>query len=191
MQKSSSNCGPSACTTTKRSTGSSGNGKAVTAHTCGRRWGGKENGPNPTDRAKPGMKDHVLVDGRGVPLSLVVSAANVNDHIALPELLNNHAVVRPRPTCAEPQHICLDAAFDNEPTRQTLCREYYVSHIAPKGGRPEDSPQHPGGQARRWVVERTHAWFDRFRRLVVNWEKTTESRYAFLCLASALIAYRI
>ena len=64
-------------------------------------------------------------------------------------------------------------------------------HIAPKGGRPEDAPLHPGGQARRWVVERTHAWFDRFRRLVVNWEKTTESRYAFLCLASALMAYRL
>lgn len=137
------------------------------------------------------MKDHVLVDGRGVPLSLVVTPANVNDHLALPELLNNHALVRPRPSRANPQHICLDAAFDNEPTRQTLCRDYYIAHIAPKAGRIDDVPLHPGGQARRWVVERTHAWFDRFRRLVVNWEKTTESRYAFLCLASALIAFRI
>jgi len=137
------------------------------------------------------MKAHGLVDGRGVPLSVVVTAANLNDHIALPELLKNHAVARPRPTWAEPQHLCLDAAFDNEPTRQTLCREYYVPHIAPKGGRPEDAPQHPGGQARRWFVERTHAWLDRFRRRVVNGEKTTESRDAFLCLASAFIAYRI
>lgn len=163
----------------------------MTALTCARRWGEKDNGPNPTDRAKPGLKDHVLVDGRGVPLSLVVTAANVNDHLVLPELLNNHAVVRPCPTGAAPQNICLDAAFDNAPTRQTLCREYYVAHIAPKGGRPEAAPPQPGGQARRWVVERTQAWFDRFRRLVVNWEKTTESRYAFLCLASALMTYRI
>ena len=136
------------------------------------------------------MKDHVLVDGRGVPVSVVVTAANVNDHLALPELLTNHAVVRQRPTAAAPQHICLDAAYDNEPTRSLLCREYYVPHIAPTRGRPDDAPLHPGGQARRWVVERTHAWFDRFRRLVVNWEKTPESRYAFLCLASALMAYR-
>jgi putative transposase len=111
--------------------------------------GGKENGPNPTDRAKPGMKDHVLVDGRGVPLSVAVTAANINDHIALPELLKNYAVVRPRPTYAKPQHICLDAAFDNELARQTVCREYHVPHIAPKGGRPEDTPQHSGGQAHR------------------------------------------
>lgn len=152
--------------------------------------GGPDNGPNPTDRAKPGMKDHVLVDQRGVPLSVVVTEANLNDHRALPELLTTHAVVRPQPSAAAPQNICLDAAYDNEPTRATLCRASYTGHIAPIGGRPSDAPAHPGGQARRWVVERTHAWLDRFRRLVTNWEKSTESRYAFLCLACALIAYR-
>ena len=158
---------------------------------CARRWGGKDNGPNPTDRAKPGMKDHLLVDERGVPLSAVVSAANVNDHVALPDLLANPIIVRQQPSYNDPQNLCLDAAFDNETTRQRLSREYYVAHIAPKTGRADEAPLHPGGQARRWVVERTHAWLDRFRRLVVNWEKTTESRYAFLCLACALIAYRI
>ena len=152
--------------------------------------GGPDNGPNPTERAKPGMKDQLLVARRGVPLAAVVTAANVNDHVALPELLANHIVVRPQPTAALPQNLCLDAAFDNETTRQTLCREYYPGHIAPKGGRPDDAPIHPGGQARRWVVERTHAWLDRFRRLVTNWEKSKESRYAFLCLACAIIAFR-
>ena len=157
---------------------------------CVRRWGEKDNGPNPTDRAKPGMKDHLLVDGRGVPLSAVVTAANVNDHVALPDLLANPIIVRQPPSRNDLQHLCLDAAFDNETTRRRLSREYYMAHIAPKSGRADDGPPHEGGQARRWVVERTHAWLDRFRRLVVNWEKTTESRYAFLCLACALIAYR-
>jgi putative transposase len=161
------------------------------AHMCDHRLGEKNNGPNPTDRSKPGMKDHILVDDRGIPLSIFVTAANVNDHTVLPDLIENYAVVRPMPSVSKPQHICLDAAFDNEPTRWTLCREFYFPHIAPKGGRPDDAPHHPGGRAHRWVVERTHAWFDRFRRLVVNWEKSVESRYAFLCLASALIAYRI
>ena len=157
---------------------------------CARHWGGKDNGPNPTDRAKPGMNDHLLVDERGVPLSAIVTAANVNDHVALPDLLTNPIIVRPRASRNHPQHLCLDAAFDNETTRQRLSRDDYVAHIAPKSGRADDAPARQGGQARRWVVERTHAWLDRFRRLVVNWEKTTESRYAFLCLACALIAYR-
>jgi putative transposase len=152
--------------------------------------GGPDNGPNPTDRSKPGMKDELLVDGRGVPLAVITTPANVNDHIALPDLLANPVVVRPQPTAAKPQNLCLDAAFDNEPTRTTLCRENYLGHIAPKGGRPDAAPHHEGGQARRWVVERAHAWLDRFRRLVTNWEKTTESRYAFLCLACAVIAFR-
>ena len=70
------------------------------------------------------------------------------------------------------------------------CTQRYLGHIAPKGGRPPEGMVHPGGQARRWKVERTHAWHDRFRRLVVNWEYTPASRYAFMCLANALIAYR-
>src|SRR5262249_45823171 len=97
MRKSSRNSGPNACATRNRSTESSGNGKAGTALTCGRRWGGKENGPHPTDRAKPGMKAHGLVDGRGVPLRVVVTAANLNDHIALPELLKRPGRRAPAP----------------------------------------------------------------------------------------------
>ena len=85
----------------------------------------------------------------------------------------------------------LDAAFDHESVRKILLLENYQGHIAPKKGRDEDAPLHPGGKARRWVVERLHSWHDRFRRLVNNWEKKVERRYAFICLANALIAYRI
>jgi putative transposase len=153
--------------------------------------GGKECGPNPTDRAKPGVKDHILCDGRGVPLSVVVTAANVNDSPTLAALLNNCAVVRPPSSTLEPQHLCLDAAYDNAPAHRVVLVENYEGHIAPKRGRDHTLPRHESGKARRWIVEVVHAWHDRFRRLVVNWEKTTESRYAFLCLANALIAYRM
>ena len=167
-----------------------GSGKLVTALTCARRWGEKECGPNPTDRAKAGVKDHLLSDGRGVPLSVVVTAANVNDGPLLQALLDNQAVVRPVPTSAAPQHLCLDAAYDNAPAHKVVLRENYTGHVAPKHGRDQSLPLHPGGKARRWVVEGLHAWHDRFRRLVNNWEKKLERRYAFICLANALIAYR-
>jgi len=157
----------------------------------GRQRGGKECGPNPTDRAKPGVKDHILCDGRGVPLSVVVTAANVNDAPMLSSLLNNYAVVRPPSASLKPQHLGLDAAYDNAPAHRVLLTENYQGHIAPRGGRDETLERHESGQARRWVVEVVHAWHDRFRRLAVNWEKTIESRYAFLCLANALIAYRM
>jgi len=181
---------PGVCTSMTRGMALSGSGKRVMALTCGHRKGEKECGPNPTDRSKPGIKDHLLVDGRGVPLSILVTAANVNDGPMLRELINNCAVVRPRPTSKEPQHLCLDAAYDNAAAQRVVLVECYRGHIAPRGGRDESVARHESGQARRWVVERTHAWHDRFRRLVVNWEKSMKSRTAFLWLASALIAYR-
>jgi putative transposase len=152
--------------------------------------GEKEAGPNPTDRANPGYKDHLLIDGRGVPLSLVSTAATGNEGPTLSLVLNSLPIVRPQPDHTHPHHLCLAAAFDNAPARQVVLIERYTGHIAPKGGKPADAVVHPGGQAWRWKVERTHAWHDRFRRLVVNWEQTLASRYAFLCLANALIAYR-
>jgi transposase len=173
-----------------RKKASNGLGNLLMAPTYGRQRGGKDNGPNPTDRAKPGVKDHLLTDGRGVPLSVVVTAANVNDGPMLPALVNNYAVVRPPPSSKQVQHLCLDAAFDNASGHRVVMEENYQGHIAARKGRDESVALHPGGKARRWVVERTHAWHDRFRRLVVNWEKSIESRYAFLCLANALIAYR-
>jgi len=176
---------------TKANTASIGPGSPPTGPLYGLRRGEKEAGPNPTDRAKPGYKDHLLVDGRGVPLSLVSTAANVNDGPVLSLVLTSLPIVRPQPTQEQPHHLCLDAAFDNAPAREVILGERYTGHIAPKKKRAADVVLHPGGQARRWKVERTHAWHDRFRRLVVNWEHTLASRYAFLCLANALIAYRM
>src|SRR4029077_5931214 len=122
--------------------------------------------PNPTDRGKPGSKDPLLVDGRGGPGSMGAPPANVNDGPMLAPLLHNPPIVRPQPTRHSPHHLGLDAAFDNAPARQVILQERYRGHIAPKGGRSDDSSPSPGGQARRWKVERTHAWHDQFRRLV-------------------------
>jgi hypothetical protein len=85
--------------------------------------GEKEAGPNPTDRAKPGYKDHLLIDGRGVPLSVVSTAANVNEGPVLSLVLNSFPVVRPQPDRAHPHHLCLDAAFANAPARKVLLLE--------------------------------------------------------------------
>ena len=48
--------------------------------------GGDLTGPNPTDRAKPGSKYHVAVDGDGVPVACVATAANVNDTVVFERL---------------------------------------------------------------------------------------------------------
>src|SRR6187549_1111974 len=41
--------------------------------------GGAATGPNPTDRGKPGSKRHLVVDRQGIPLAVLLTAANVHD----------------------------------------------------------------------------------------------------------------
>ena len=48
----------------------------------------------------------------------------------------------------------------------------------------------PGWKARRWVVERTHSWLNRYRKLLVSFEKSEASYVALLSLAAALICWR-
>src|SRR4030095_13726113 len=105
---------------------STGNGKPPMGPTSGLRGGEKEAGPYPTDRGKPGYKDHLLVDGRGVPVSMVATAANVNDSPMLSTLLTNAPIVRPQPTVSHPHHLCLDAAFDHAPARRIVLEEKYI-----------------------------------------------------------------
>ncbi|HID56164.1 TPA: hypothetical protein EYP37_06520 [Candidatus Poribacteria bacterium] len=48
----------------------------------------------------------------------------------------------------------------------------------------------PGYRAKRWVVGRTHSWLNRFRRLVIRWEKKVENYLAMLHFACAWITFR-
>jgi transposase len=48
----------------------------------------------------------------------------------------------------------------------------------------------PGYRARRWVVERTHSWMNRFRRLLIRWEKKVDNFLAMIHIACAYICMR-
>ena len=60
-------------------------------------------GPNPTDRGKPGTKQHILVEQDGGPLGAVLAPANVNDHLLLEATIEAIVLERPQPTEAAPQ----------------------------------------------------------------------------------------
>lgn len=68
-------------------------------------------GPNPTDRGKNGSKRHLLVDGRGVPLSLVVTGANAHDVTQIEAALVSCMVKRPAPKQRRSKHLCADAGY--------------------------------------------------------------------------------
>ena len=153
-------------------------------------------GKNPTDRAKMGTKRSMLTDGAGIPLAVAIEGANRHDSRLLVATLDGLVVARPAPEGEEDspeQHLCLDAAYDSEPVRQELEARSYEPHISPaeekKRSERKRARQHPGGRARRWVVERTHSWLKRSRRLLVRWEKKTENYLGFIHLACAQLIF--
>ena len=146
-------------------------------------------GRNPTDRGKAGSKRHLLTDGRGVPLAVVLSGANRHDMKKLAQLLDAVVVEKPDPKQLE-QHLCLDRGYDYSSCRQEAETRGYIPHIPKKDApipAPTDSFRHP---PRRWVVEVGHSWFNRFRRLLIRWEKQPERYLGFIQLAACLILYR-
>jgi putative transposase len=120
-----------------------------------------------------------------VPLGVEISGANTHDIKLLEATLDSIPVKRPKPARRKKQHLCLDKGYDSEKARHTLRRRHYTPHIKHRGDEAHDLKTKPGYRARRWVVERTHSWTNRFRRLLVRWEKKASNYLAFLHLSFA------
>jgi putative transposase len=152
--------------------------------------GGEATGPNPVDRAKSGTKRSLLTDGLGVPLAIVVAGANRHDMKLTKATLESIIVERPEVTLEKPQHLCADKGY-GYPDVDTIVAEWgYTAHISRRGEDTQQRQQIPGYRARRWVVERTHSWMNRFRRLLIRWEKKVANYLALLHFACAWIAFR-
>jgi putative transposase len=85
--------------------------------------------------------------------------------------------------------LCLDKGYDYADVRQAVADYGYTAHIPVKGQDPKQRQRIPGYRARRWVVERTHSWMNRFRRLLIRWEKKPENYLAMIHFACAYITY--
>lgn len=149
---------------------------------------GKKTGKNPTDRGKLGVKRSVITDQRGVPLGIAIDGANAHDVKLLRATLQSMPLRRPKCRGSNKQHLCLDKGYFGQPS-ETLARRFgYVPHIPPKG---QVAPRRrPGQRARRWVVEGSHSWANRARRLLVRWEKKAENYLAFVHVQFAYIALK-
>ncbi len=152
--------------------------------------GGEATGPNPVDRAKSGTKRSLLTDGRGVPLGLSVAGSNRHDMKLTKSTLESTIVDRPPVTEEKPQHLCADKGYDY-PQVDTIVDEWgYTGHISRRGEDTQQRQQIPGYRSRRWVVERTHSWMNRFRALLIRWEKKAANYLALLHFACAWISFR-
>jgi putative transposase len=151
---------------------------------------GKKTGRNPTDRGKSGVKRSLLTEGHGVPIGLEVDGANRHDRKLVRPTLHSVVVARPEPTQDQPQGMCLDAGYDYDEVYATLQEFGFTAHVRPREEEAKAIKWEAGFKARRWVVERAHSWMNRFRRLLIRWDKKPENYLAFLHFACGLIAFR-
>ncbi len=130
------------------------------------------------------------MDGRGVPLSIIVTAANVNDGNCFDALPSAIAVKRPCPPQRRSKHLCADAGDRSAANFLLIDRHGYIAHVAGRHQQVQAKQRDPKKKARRWVVQVCHSWFNRFRKLLVRYEKLERSYLALTHLAAAIIAFR-
>ncbi len=166
-------------------------------------------GNNPTDRSKLGRtKRHILTDKNGIPLSVVISSANAHDIKLVTDVVDNIVIKRPAFKTKKTgrrgrklQHLCLDKAYNSEQEEQELIKRGYVLHIPQKRKRDETE----GGEvkvitqrrsnrkkysAKRWVIERTNSWHNRFRKLFTRYEKKAKNYLGLVQLSCCMIIFR-
>ena len=125
-----------------------------------------------------------------MPIGLAVEGANRHDFKMVRETLESLPVQRPAPTPALPQGMCLDKGYDYDEVRDLLAEFGFTAHIRARGEEAKALQQDAGFRARRWVVERTHSWMNRFRRVLIRWDKKVCNYLGFLHLACAYITYK-
>ena len=125
-----------------------------------------------------------------MPIGLAVAGATRPDMKLGRETVESIPVDRPKPTPEQPQGLCRDKGYDYEEVRETGRELGFTAHMRSRGEEAQALKRAAGFRARRWVVERTHSWMNRFRRVLIRWDKAAENYLAFLHFACALIAFR-
>jgi transposase len=127
-----------------------------------------------------------VVDRAGLPLATLLSGANRHDSMLFEELLD--AIPSTKTPAGQrrkrPAKLHADKGYDYPRCRAALHRRHIRIRIARKG---IDSSLRLGRH--RWVVERTLAWLNRFRRLTVRYERRADIHHAFLTLGCCLICF--
>jgi len=90
------------------------------------------------------------------------------------------------------QHLCLDKAYNSKTVKQAIIKRGYVPHIPYKRNRGQKTEvvcqkKHPSAKNKRWVVERTNSWHNRFRKLFTRYEKKVGNYLGLVQLSCSII----
>ena len=132
--------------------------------------------------------------------------ADVVDNVVIRRPSSKYRNKRIRIRRQQQQHLCLDKGYNSENEEQELIKRGYVLHIHPKIKRDEKEEEHEirmeiqqqqqsclnrkKYSAKRWVVERTNSWHNRFRKLFTRYEKKSENYLGLVQFSCCIIIYR-
>ncbi|WP_406144274.1 IS5 family transposase [Streptomyces sp. NBC_01012] len=141
--------------------------------------GGGRTGPSRVDRGRTGSKHHLISDGHGAPLAVILTGGNRNDVTQLMPLIDAIPPVRGRVghPRRKPDSLFADRGYDHDIYRDQVHQRRIVPASARRG-------------TYRWVVERSFAWLHGFKRLRIRWERRADIHEAFRELACCLITHR-
>ncbi|MFE9565970.1 transposase [Streptomyces sp. NPDC006487] len=125
--------------------------------------GGADTGPSPLDRRQTGGKHRLICDGRGTPLKVIMTAANVNDVTQTLALVDGIPPVAGRPgrPRRRPEALRGDEGYDSN--RDELRKRWILPIISRRR-----TPDIKGLGKLRYVVEKTFALLHQFKRLAVR-----------------------
>lgn len=105
-------------------------------------------------------------------------------------MLDAIAVKRPAPKQRRSKHLCADAGYHGKKAMAIILAHGYIAHVDSRKREAEQKKKDPKKKARRWVVEACHGWFNRFRKLLVRYEKLEHTFVALNHLAAPILTLR-
>jgi len=155
------------------------------------------------DRSKLGTKRQILTDKKGIPLSAAISSASTHDIKLVTDVIDNSIIKRTfvsdKPKGMRRRryhHLCLDRAYQSKSIEREIIKRGYVPHIPYKRKRGQvkkentNKKRYSPSKNKRWVVERTNSWHNRFRKLFTRYEKKAKNYLGLVHLSCSIIIYR-
>ena len=129
----------------------------------------------------------MLTEASGIPLAIEIAGANVNDFRLTRQTFESIKVNKPSD---EKSNACMDKGYDYDEVREIIKEFGFIAHIKARGEEAKELKKNAKKKARRWVVERTNSWLNRFRGILIRWCKKAENYLAMLQFACGIITWR-
>jgi putative transposase len=155
------------------------------------RRGGEVTGPNPVDRKKGGVKRSMMVEGNGLPLSVVIASANTPDADMTEETIRRS--LKPA-TGFNGTYFLIDRGYRGQDVRDVVEKNGF-SYVPPERNNGDayilaEAEATISLRKRRWLVERSHSWLNQYRGLLVRYGRKAKTYEAGLKVAMILTWFR-